>query len=209
MLRILYRAGKVFKRAYFEKKYRNRFVDKKGKFILGISDSVQIAEGACIFLRGNFSLCENETYGNGRNSILRMDTGSKLYVNNDSCFMYGADIILFKNAIFTLGENTFINSNAKIRCHEKITIGNGCAISHDFTVMDSDAHSFNGTVHKGNVTIGNHVWIGTRVTVLSGVTIGDGAVIAAGAVVVANVPPNSLVGGVPAKILKEKVTWSV
>jgi acetyltransferase-like isoleucine patch superfamily enzyme len=51
-------------------------------------------------------------------------------------------------------------------------------------------------------TIGSDVWIGSHVTVLQGVTVGDGAVIAAGAVVTKDVPPFSIVGGVPAKVLR-------
>ena len=82
-------------------------------------------------------------------------------------------------------------------------------ISHDFTVMDSDAHALEGSRNTNPVHIGNHVWIGTRVTILNGVTVGDGAVIAAGSVVTKDVAPNSLVGGVPAKMIKNKVEWEV
>ena len=57
------------------------------------------------------------------------------------------------------------------------------------------------------IVIGDHVWIGVNATILKGVRIGSGAVIAAGAVVVRDVAPNSLVGGVPARVLKENVTW--
>ena len=53
------------------------------------------------------------------------------------------------------------------------------------------------------VKIGNDVWIGAKATVLSGVTIGNGAVIAAGAVVTKDVPDNTVVAGVPAKIIKQ------
>ena len=52
------------------------------------------------------------------------------------------------------------------------------------------------------VKIGNDVWIGAHATILAGVTIGNGAVIAAGAVVTKDVPANTVVGGVPAKIIK-------
>lgn len=54
---------------------------------------------------------------------------------------------------------------------------------------------------KGNVIIGNDVWIGFGATVLSGVTIGDGAVIGARSLVTKNVPPYTVVGGVPAKVI--------
>lgn len=56
------------------------------------------------------------------------------------------------------------------------------------------------------VIISNDVWIGTRATILKGVTIGRGAIVAAGAVVTKDVPPYSIVGGVPAKVLKFR--WS-
>ena len=52
------------------------------------------------------------------------------------------------------------------------------------------------------VAIGNDVWINSNVTIISGVTIGDGAVVLAGAVVTRNVPPYSIVAGVPAKVIK-------
>ena len=50
-------------------------------------------------------------------------------------------------------------------------------------------------------------WIGMGATILSGVTIGDGAIIAAGSVVNKDVPANALVGGVPARVLRENVVW--
>jgi acetyltransferase-like isoleucine patch superfamily enzyme len=54
------------------------------------------------------------------------------------------------------------------------------------------------------VTIGNDVWIGTRSIILDGITVGDGAIIAAGSVVVSDVEPYSIVGGVPAKIIRKR-----
>lgn len=57
---------------------------------------------------------------------------------------------------------------------------------------------------KGDIIIGNDVWIANNVTILSGVTIGDGATIANGAVVVKDVEPYTLVGGVPAKPIKQR-----
>lgn len=169
----------------------------------------QIDRSAQIAIQGQLNLSANNSYNNHRSSILRMDKNSVLDVKGSFNFMYGADVILFEGAKLTLGNKSFINSDCKIRCHKQITVGDGCAISHDFTVMDSDAHQLNGEKKTAPVQIGNHVWIGTRVTVLPGVHIGDGAVIAAGAVVTHDIPPKALAGGVPAKVIKTEVEWSL
>ncbi|MDU5336318.1 CatB-related O-acetyltransferase [Enterococcus sp.] len=58
--------------------------------------------------------------------------------------------------------------------------------------------------NKGDIVIGNDVWIGYEATILSGVEIGDGAIIGAKAVVTKDVPPYSVVGGVPAKQIKQR-----
>lgn len=58
--------------------------------------------------------------------------------------------------------------------------------------------------NKGDIVIGNDVWIGYEVVILSGVTIGDGAVIEARAVVTKDVPPYTVVGGVPARPIKKR-----
>jgi maltose O-acetyltransferase len=59
-----------------------------------------------------------------------------------------------------------------------------------------------GIGRSAPITIGNGCWLGARVTVLGGVTIGEGAIVAAGAVVTSDVPSNTLVGGVPARIIR-------
>lgn len=77
------------------------------------------------------------------------------------------------------------------------------ALNHNFT--DCTKRIDEQGVSTAKVTIGNDVWIGANVTVLPGVTIGNHCVVAAGAVVTKDVPPYSLAGGVPAKILKKLV----
>ena len=74
-------------------------------------------------------------------------------------------------------------------------------INHPLTPMGRRKHLGIATP----ITIGNDVWIGGNVTILPGVKIGNNVVIAAGAVVTKDIPNNSLVGGIPAKIIKELV----
>lgn len=121
-------------------------------------------------------------------------TGAKIYVNNGASVELGSG---------------YINHNLNMSCFEKITIGEGVAISENVTIRDSDDHSIVGSAKPMTqpIHIGNRVWIGMNVTILKGVTIGDGAIIAAGAVVNKDVPENALVGGVPARVLKTNVTW--
>lgn len=185
--------------------YRKHIM-KSGFLVRDRVDCVVLGKNSRLILNGNLMINQNRIFKKGRSSILRMDENSVLECHGFS-FMYGADIILFKDSHLALGKGSFINSDCKIRCHKEITIGEGCAISHDFTVMDSDAHELDGNRNTNPVHIGNHVWIGTRVTILNGVNVGDGAVIAAGSLVTKDVPAGSLVGGVPAKVIKEKVEW--
>ncbi len=105
----------------------------------------------------------------------------------------------------TIGCRTFINMGCSFQDWGGITIGDDCLIGHNCTICTVN-HS-KDPQKRGNMTcipvkIGNRVWIGANVTILPGVSIGDGAIIAAGAVVNKNVEPNTIVAGVPAKIIK-------
>lgn len=104
-----------------------------------------------------------------------------------------------------LGEGVFINSGCKFQDQGGIYLGDRCLIGHN-VVLATLNHGMNpshrGDLHPAPIRIGCDVWIGSNATVLPGVTIGDGAVVAAGAVVTKDVPPMTVVGGVPAKILR-------
>lgn len=166
-----------------------------------------IHKSASMEINGCLRIGANALSSKGKAVLIRLDKDAELIVQGAFSLFYDDDITVFSGGRLELGDNSFFNSNCKIRCHQLIKIGDGCAISHDATIMDSDAHELNGEVKTKPVIIGNRVWIGSRVMILPGVTIGDGAVIAAGAVVSKDVPAESLVGGVPARILKEQVDW--
>lgn len=104
-----------------------------------------------------------------------------------------------------IGENVFFNSGCRFQDQGGIYIGDGCLIGHN-VVLATINHDLNpenrGTNIPAPIHIGRNVWIGANATVLPGVTIGDNAVIAAGAVVAKDVAKNTVVGGVPAKLLR-------
>lgn len=120
--------------------------------------------------------------------------GVRLHLRNDG-------------ARLEIGDATFLNYRTEVIAHARVTIGRGCLFAWDVQVVDSDSHRVDGAPHTAAVTIGDHVWVGCRATILKGVTVGEGAVVAAGSVVVHDVPPRALVGGNPARVLREGVTW--
>ena len=105
----------------------------------------------------------------------------------------------------TIGKDVFINSGCHFQDQGGIEIGDGALIGHN-VVLATINHDLNPKENRKNhyaaIKIGAHVWIGSNATVLPGVTIGDWAVVAAGAVVTGDVPAMTVVGGVPARVLK-------
>ena len=105
-----------------------------------------------------------------------------------------------------IGDHVFINAGCSFQDQGGITIGNGCLIGHHTviaTLNHEEQPERRGDLHPAHVVIGNRVWIGSNATILPGVRIGDGAIVAAGAVVTKDVLPNTVVGGVPARVIKQ------
>lgn len=105
----------------------------------------------------------------------------------------------------TVGKNVFINSGCCFQDQGGITIGDNALIGQQVVIATLN-HDLcpekRANMLPAPVIIGNNVWVGAHATILAGVTIGDNSVIAAGAVVTKNVPANSVVAGVPAKVIK-------
>ena len=104
-----------------------------------------------------------------------------------------------------IGRGVFINSGCCFQDQGGIVIGDGCFIGHQvvFATIDhglEPEHRHDNYV--SSIRLGKNVWVGSHATILRGVTVGDNAVIAAGAVVTKDIPANTVVGGVPAKVIK-------
>ena len=126
--------------------------------------------------------------------------GREIWVESDFRCDYGCNIYV--------GENFFANFNCVILDVCEVRIGKNCMLApsvHIFTAthpLDPDERNSGRELGKP-VIIGDNVWIGGNATINPGVTIGDNAVIASGAVVTKDVAPNTVVGGNPARVLKE------
>lgn len=106
----------------------------------------------------------------------------------------------------TIGNHVFFNSGCNFQDQGGITIDDGALIGHN-VVLATLNHCMipeqRANLEPAPIHIGKNVWIGANAIVLPGVTIGDGAVIAAGAIVTKDVPANTIVGGVPAKKIRD------
>lgn len=97
--------------------------------------------------------------------------------------------------------------------YSKITIEDDCMLAKGIEIRCGDSHSIlddNGIrINPAkSILIGRHVWIGSKAMILKGVNIGQGSIVAAGSIVTKEIPDNTLVSGIPAKIMKQKINWT-
>ena len=104
-----------------------------------------------------------------------------------------------------IGRNVFINAGCQFQDHGGVTLGDGTLVGHN-VVFATLNHLLDparrAEMIPAPIVVGRNVWIGSNATILQGVTIGDGAVVAAGAVVTHDVELRTIVGGVPARMIR-------
>lgn len=117
--------------------------------------------------------------------------------------------ITAKYGELSIGAGTYIGQFTVICTRDKITIGSNCMIAEHVTVRDQDHNFGTGveTIESGFTTaaieIGDNVWIGAKATITKGVKIGNNSVVGANSVVTRDVPPDTVVAGAPAIILRK------
>jgi acetyltransferase-like isoleucine patch superfamily enzyme len=116
---------------------------------------------------------------------------------------------------FVVGDGTFIGHQCGFRIARSVRIGKHCLLAGGVSVMDMDGHPLDATRRRDGeptppegiapVVIGDDVWIGAGALIVKGVAIGDRSIVAAGSVVTKEVPPDVVVAGNPAKVVKNLV----
>lgn len=120
-----------------------------------------------------------------------------------------------ENPLLEIGNNCLIRKDTHITAIRSIRIGDNLLTGTNVLITDnmhgkSDRLSLHESPRvrkpysKGGVIIGNGVWLGNNVCVMPGVRIGDGAVVGANSVVTHDVPPYTIVAGIPARIINQK-----
>ncbi|MES2239797.1 MAG: acyltransferase [Bacteroidota bacterium] len=142
------------------------------------------------------------------NVVLNTDYGGTISIGKNCELLYGVLLMTYGGNI-KIGNSCSVNPYTVLYGHGNLTIGDNVLIAGHVLIIPAN-HKFDninipincqGLKMKG-IVIKNNVWIGSGCRILDGVTIGEGAIIAAGAVVTKDVEENTIVGGVPAKLMK-------
>ena len=136
-------------------------------------------------------------------------SGGKMIFNGTCNFGEGFGIAV-ESGELQFGKNFYANRNLLIECQKKVSFGSDVLLGWNVSIRDTDGHSINGKPFKEKIMVKNHVWIASDVTVLKGSVISEGSVIACNSTVCGlKMQENKcLVGGTPAKIIKNNVEWT-
>lgn len=173
---------------------------------------------AKIVIKAPFLYGNNPVKGLRMPTCLRMEANTTLEIHNGPLtrygqgpynLRYGAYIEIVNGGKLIMGQGA-ANVGLIIMCSKEVTIGNGVRIGRNVSIRDWNGPHVIINSHYRNhapVHIGDHVWLCSGCTIMPGVTVGEGSVVAANATVTKDVPPHSLVGGSPAKVIKENIEW--
>ena len=176
-----------------------------------------------------FTNCKFDISGDG-NEVVIMDSASftnvrfyirgnnnKITIANKVRFNRGGELwIEDENCEISIGSgSTFEDAHIAVtESRSKVTIGEDCMFAYDIDIRTGDSHSIidaqtnNRINYAQNITIDNHVWVAAHVSILKGVRLLSNSVVATRSVVTKKFDTgNILIGGSPAKVLKENITW--
>lgn len=156
-----------------------------------LGDHVTIDDGCMLDARGvRADIDPPEGFVIGPRTLIARDT---ILLVKEGYLRIGADC--------SIGSQCFLSAVSGIEIGDHAIIAGQCYLGGGRYKTEIGAGPMveQGLVTKGPVVLGNDVWLGAGVRVLDGVTVGDGAILGAGAVVTADVPPNAIMGGVPAR----------
>lgn len=142
----------------------------------------------------------------------RYETFRRKYDISPTFRFNGNNILLYGDGQILLGDESYIGRGSSIQAGEKclVQIGQHCAISHNVRIYTTtnivDQDFCSQRIHKSaDVIIEDGVWIGANVFITPGIKIGTNSIIGANSVVTHDVPPWSVVGGVPARLIRMKL----
>lgn len=185
------------------------------KIMLRLLYGGKVNFGKNLRILGNFPILKipkNGIIEFGENVVLNSD-----FKNSNTSLTTKVKFVTGINGKIIIGNNCDFNGTCFV-AYDKIIVGDYCQFASSTLISDTDFHPVDPeirlqqmkgfkinyeSVNKKQITIGNNVWVGWGSIILKGVSIGDNSVIAAGSIVVSDVPPNCIVAGNPAKVVKK------
>ncbi len=207
----------LFKKTF--KKYINRYIDSRIEQKLNFAGKYSKKED---YFFDKAVFIDNESIIAGKGVIeIGENTKIKAYATvlaDGDYIKFGKNCILDEFSMLKLwggyieiGDNFYLNSFSVLNGHGGLKIGNNVLIANHVSIVPAN-HVFSdvsmpineqGLTKKG-IVIEDDVWIAAGVSIMDGICIGKGAIIGAGSVVTKDVPPFSIVGGIPAKLIKKR-----
>ena len=209
-------------------KLMNRGFDYNSQGIVFVR--LKVNGSARIILKSGY-LVNSKIIVTGNNNVILFDdnvkiTNCQFIIKGDNCLidfrgnrvMINSKFeLLDSNTKLIVKNNTGFNNNRILVAGigNEIKIGSGCIFAENAEVWSSDTHSILDVKTSSRINldkpifIGDNVWIGNRALIFKGVIIGDNTIIGAGSIVTKDVENNTLVAGIPAKVVKENVKWDI
>ncbi|WP_298547722.1 acyltransferase [uncultured Aquimarina sp.] len=193
-------------------------IDMENNRVIGFNNNIRC--------EGKYTNCSIDVIGNNNTIVIKKEAellmSRLVFRGNDNYLEIGNNSrvkgnfnLEGSNSEIIIGSQTTIEyANFSATESKKIEIGEDCMFSDNISIRTSDSHSIIDNITNlrinpsKDVIIGNHVWIGSEVKILKGVTIGDESIIGLGTIVTKNVPNNSIVAGIPGKIIRENISWN-
>ncbi|MFD0826418.1 acyltransferase [Neobacillus sp. M.A.Huq-85] len=179
--------------------YEEAFLKGCSIIVKGNNNLINIKKGAVLINTNILIVGDNHLIEIGENCIIK---------KSGFCFEdSGCKIIIGKN---TTAEGIQV---AALELNTSINIGEDCMFSAGISIRNSDSHTIIDKMtnkrinYAKNIVIDNHTWVGEDVRILKGAEIGSNCIIGVGAIVTNKIPSNCVAAGVPAKVVKENVSW--
>jgi acetyltransferase-like isoleucine patch superfamily enzyme len=146
----------------------------------------------------------------------KFELGSRCRVTvGPNCNLAAIHVFAKTEARVSIGGSTGLSSTCRLQLHEpgSIAIGERCLIGRDIVVTVSDVHAIfdretGARINPArDVTVEDDVWLGAEVALLKGAHVGRGSVIGWRAVVTGAIPPHCVAAGIPARVIRENVSW--
>jgi acetyltransferase-like isoleucine patch superfamily enzyme len=196
--------------------YYSRYIYQgTGKIIISdpwLSVKITKSKGARIIVNGNFRIASHL----GGTIPVRIILGQNATLCVDGDFIIGQGVRLFinDNANLYIGgkrheSDSGITADSLIMVYQRIHIGYDFICAWNVFISDSDWHQIMDKQHHADIEIGDHVWIANNCSILKGTNIGSNSVVASHSKIInKKFPANSMLAGIPGKIVEADISWN-